>query len=142
MKATATLALCLACIFAASKGFSATDKVYKWTDAKGHTHYAQRPPLDTKTETIRPATGHSEPVKYETPSATTNTQPETNNSNTVAINKFNAERCEKARQNAEVLNTTARIRVKGDDGEYSYLSTEERAQKLDEANQAIKESCK
>jgi hypothetical protein len=51
------------------------------------------------------------------------------------------ERCESARKNSETLKTYARIRIKGDDGEYRYLTPDEQKQKLDEANKAIEESC-
>jgi Domain of unknown function (DUF4124) len=143
MKLTATLALCFACLVTTSQGFAATaDKVYKWTDAKGQTHYAQRPPLGTKTEAIKPDISHSDPVSYAAPAAAEQAKADTKTGSTNALKDIDPERCDLARKNAEALASTARIRVKGDDGKYTYLSPEGRADKIAEFNEIIKESCK
>lgn len=139
MKVTATLTLSLACLFAWSLASAAPEKVYKWTDAKGQTHYGQRPPAGTQTETIKPQTGHSDPVNY---AATPNEKDkEAKKTDAKDAPPKDKERCENARKNSETLKTYARIRIKGDDGEYRYLTPDEQKQKLDEATKAIEESC-
>ncbi len=139
MKFTAILTFSLACLFSWSLASAAPEKVYKWVDAKGQTHYGQRPPAGTQTEVIKPQTGHSEPVNYET-AANTKEKEEKKPEDKAALSK-DPERCDNARKNADTLKTYARIRIKGDDGEYRYLTPDEQQQKLDEANKAIEESC-
>jgi hypothetical protein len=137
MNFTAVLSLSIACLMASSQAFAAAEKVYKWTDAKGQTHYSQHPPFNTETEVIKPPTGHSDPVEYK---VAPETKVEAKAETTVAPPK-DKERCQNARSNAETLKTYARIRVKGDDGEYRFLTPDEQQQKLKEANKAIQESC-
>jgi len=137
MNLTATLTLSFACLLASSSTFAAAEKVYKWTDAKGQTHYSQHPPLDTQTEVIKTQTGHSDPVNYDTGAAAKAEKKE----ETKGAPAKDKERCEVARKNADTLKTYARIRVKGDDGEYRFITPDEQKQKLNEANKAIEESC-
>lgn len=139
MKVTAILTLSLACTFSWSLASAAPEKVYKWVDSKGVTHYDQRPPAGTQTEVIKPQTGHSDPVNYG--AATDPKEKEEKKPEDKAALSKDPERCENARKNAETLKTYARIRVKGDDGEYRYLNPDEHKQKSDEANKAIEESC-
>ena len=139
MKVTATLTLSLICLFTWSLASAAPEKVYKWTDAKGQTHYGQRPPAGTETEVIKPQTGHSDPVNYS--AAPNEKDKEAKKTDAKDAPPKDKERCENARKNSETLKTYARIRIKGDDGEYRYLTPDEQKQKLDEATKAIEESC-
>lgn len=118
---------------------AAPSKVYKWTDSKGQTHYSQHPPANTQTEVIKPQTGHSDPVNYST--SEPKSDKEKSESSPAAAAPKDKERCETARKNVETLKTYARIRIKGEDGEFRYITPDERAQKLAEANKAIEESC-
>lgn len=141
MKVSATLTLSLMLLFIASQTSAAPEKVYKWTDAKGQTHYGQRPPAGTQTEVIKPQTGHSEPVNYEKAPATNDKDDAAKKAAAKDNPLKDKERCEIARKNLDTLKTYARIKIKGDDGEYRYLTPDEQKQKLDEANKAIEESC-
>ena len=139
MKASASLILSLACLLTASLSMAAPEKVYKWTDKKGVTHYGQRPPANTQTELIKPQTGHSDPVTYApAPDATQAADKKTESSEKPLLDQ---ERCTNARKNLETLKTYTRIKMKGDDGEYRYLTPDEQKQKLDEAAKAAEESC-
>lgn len=139
MKISATIILSLSCLFAATMSFAASEKVYKWTDSKGQTHYGQRPPQNTETEVIKPQTGHSDPVTYTTSAPDANK--EVSKAATDSKPLKDPERCASARKNIETLKTYARIKIKGDDGEFRYLTPDEQKQKLDEANKAVSESC-
>lgn len=139
MKVTATLSLSLACLFAWSLATAAPEKVYKWIDEKGRVHYDQRPPAGTQTEVIKPQTGHSDPVNYA--AAPSDKDKDVKKADATGAPPKDKERCENARKNSETLKTYARIRIKGDDGEYRYLTPDEQKQKLDEATKAIQESC-
>lgn len=138
MKFTATLTLGIACFLAANQVSAAKEKFYKWTDAKGQTHYSQHPPANTQAEVVKTETGHSDPVNYGAPA--TEEKKETGKEQIKSTEK-DKERCESARKNAETLKAYARIRIKQDNGEYRFITPEEHKQKLDEANNAIAESC-
>ena len=141
MKPLASLILSLMCILFASAAFAASEKVYKWTDSKGVTHYGQRPPANTDTEVIKPQTGHSDPVAYTgTGASAAAGQTDAKKTETEKPLK-DPERCSQARKNLETLKTYTHIKMKGDDGEYRYLSPDEQKQKLDESAKAVDESC-
>lgn len=139
MNLSAKLILSIACILVSSQASAIAEKVYKWTDEKGQTHYSQHPPFNTQTEVLKTQTGHSDPVDYKATSETKDKVEAKAESNTAPPK--DKERCENARQNIEALKTHARIRIKGDNGEYRYLTPDEHQQKVDEANKAMKESC-
>ena len=141
MKVSASMILSLACLLVASISFAAPEKVYKWTDKRGVTHYGQRPPANTETEVIKPQTGHSDPVTYAPAPNAGAAQTDTNKVQTTEKPLKDPERCSQARQNLETLKTYARIKMKGDDGEYRYLTPDEQKQKLDESAKAVEESC-
>ena len=143
MKVTLTLILSLIGVFASSHALTAAEKVYKWTDEKGLIHYSERPPLGTQTEIVKPEIGHSEPVNYGVPSDD-KAKDEGKVAKKVDDEKRalrDPERCELARKNLDTLKTYARIKIKGDDGEYRFLTPDEQKQKADEATKIIEESC-
>ncbi len=140
MKIFSTLALSLTCyLLIASQSHAAPGKVYKWTDEKGRVHFSERPPLGTQTEVVKPQIGHSEPVNYETaaPEKTKEEKKVVTDKNTLK----DPDRCDAARKNLDTLKTYARIKIKGEDGEYRFLTPEEQQQKTNEATKAIEESC-
>jgi hypothetical protein len=146
MKASLTLFLSITGLLASSYAFTASGKVYKWTDEKGLIHYSERPPLGTQTEIVKPEIGRSEPVNYGAPS---DEKAEKAKEGTKLEKKVDDEksalkdpaRCDSARKNLNVLKTYARIKLKGDDGEYRFLTPDEQKQKADEATKIIEESC-
>ncbi|GGY77413.1 hypothetical protein GCM10011613_22450 [Cellvibrio zantedeschiae] len=139
MSLKCTLSITFIYMLAWNSSFAATEKVYKWTDGKGQVHYSQRPPLNTQTEVVKPQTGHSDPVEYKTappPSTNNEVKPEIQ-----APSLKDKDRCEGARKASDTLKTFARVRIKGENGEYRYLTPDEQQQKIVEANKAIEESC-
>lgn len=139
MNSSAKLILAVTFMLVTSQLFAAPAKVYKWTDAKGQTHYSQHPPMNTQTEIIKPQTGHSDPVEYKTATDTAS-KPDVKVENKPGIMK-DKERCDGARKVADALKTHARVRVPDDNGSFRYLTPDEHQQKANEANEAIKESC-
>lgn len=127
-----TLALC------AGNTFAAKDKVYTWTDAKGVVHYGERPPKDSQAALVKTRTGHSEPPST-SPSnpASQNTTPET----TIANSLKDPERCNVARKNLEVLNSVARIRVPGDDGNMRTLTEKDKINQRTTMQEIIDQAC-
>jgi hypothetical protein len=137
MKYAASLTLSFLCILACEQALATKGKIYKWVDDQGVTHYSANPELNKPAEIIKPKTGHSDPVTYTTPTA-----PVTKAEATAKqASQKDPERCEAARKNQTTLKTFSRIKTKGDDGEYYYLTPEEQKQRLDEAEQTVAESC-
>ncbi|MES2824085.1 MAG: DUF4124 domain-containing protein [Pseudomonadota bacterium] len=132
-----TIPFVISFCFALAFNQAMADKLYKWTDAKGVTHYSQHPAANVKNEVIIPKTGHSDPV---TPTASASTA-NTNSSAAAKASLKDPERCANARKNLDTLKTFARIKVKEENGEFRYLTPDEQKQKIGEANKAIEESC-
>ena len=105
---------------------------YRWTDSVGNPVHSDRPPpAGTNYEVV--STGSSQTRKVSSsegavaPVSDTNKEVEFDGfekSKTEAPAK-NPELCKGAKSNLETLESKARIRIKGDDGEYRYLSKEE-----------------
>jgi Domain of unknown function (DUF4124) len=136
MKQLTSLVLSLMCVLFCQNALAAKGKIYKWVDNQGVTHYSANPELNNPAEIIKPKTGHSDPVTYTAP-----TTPNTKNQTAKQESQKDPERCESARKNQSTLKTFSRIKTKGEDGEYYYLSQDEQQQKLNEAEQAVAESC-
>lgn len=137
MKPMCAIAFCLAGLLIGSPAMAA--KVYKWVDENGVVNFSAHPPKDTQSTVIRPKTGHSEPVTYDTPGQTTQEQPAA--ANTAQQSRKDPERCEISRKNMDVLRTFGRVRVPNEDGSFHYLTEEEQQEKLKTTQQAIDESC-
>ncbi len=134
------LTLSFSCyLLAINHALAAPDKVYKWTDEKGQVHYSERPPLGTQTEVVKPQIGRSDPVSYETVTAEKAKEDKKAGTDKNALK--DPERCDAARKNLDTHKTYARIKFKGDDGQYRFLTPDEQQQKTNEASKAIEESC-
>jgi len=143
MKRLSTLTLC---VFALLIGNPATAaKIFKWVDENGITHFSEHPPKNTASTQIKPKTGHSEPVNYESAKETKAV------SENAAARKAEEElarslkdptRCAAARKNRETLENFGRVRVKNenDDG-FHYLTPDEQQERLRATDKAIEESC-
>ncbi len=140
MKQNLLISIIGACALALSAGgaFAAKDKVYTWTDEKGVVHYGERPPKDSRATLIKTRTGHSEP----TPTPETKPQPAAVSAPSTASTKvIDPERCAIARKNLEVLNTVARIRVPGEDGNMRSLTEEDKATQRIAMQEIIDQAC-
>ena len=139
MKFTTPIILGFSCLLVCTHAFAG--KVYKWTDKDGVTHFGATPPLNTQTEIIKPQTGHSDPVTYATPTPAAGTNsPDTTAKDEKAAFK-DKDRCEQARKNQQSLKTYSHIKVKGDNGEYRFLTPDEQKQKLEETNKVVEQAC-
>ena len=142
MKRLFVLALCMAGLTLASQSFAA--KVYKWVDADGVTHFSEHPPKNTQTEVIKPKTGHSEPVNYESAAPAGDDgaaagQQQADEAMAQALK--DPTRCAAARKNMETLRNFGRVKVKGEDGSFHFLTSEEQQERIQSTQQAIDESC-
>lgn len=138
---------------AASQG-----QMYKWTDDKGIVHYSDSVPENvTNAQPIR-ASGRQPadaPAAQATREQQLNAQkkatkdkeaekagkPATASTEPAAKDKRYEERCEKLRENLNVLQSRGRVREADEKGETRYLTDEEKQQRLDDIQRQIKAFC-
>jgi len=113
-------------------------KVYTWTDDKGVIHYGERPPKDVNAKLVKTRTGHSEPVPQAAPPKPEEAVAETQQQMQRVIDP---ERCELARKNLRTMDGHARIKVPDEQGNLRYLTEQEKAEKRQEMEQIVSESC-
>lgn len=122
---------------------------YRWTDDKGATQFTQQPPAGRPSEFVRTATGTSSKVESDTdsdtaPAAGSEQQPATAKPESGGLEGVPAKdpaKCEQTKSTLGILNSSARIREKGADGEYRYLNPDEIAEQKRLADEAIKIYC-
>lgn len=130
-------------------------EIYKWVDAEGNVHYAQQRPNDADAERLdiqqEPTTtfrsGTNKPVKTEE-TARDSEQPaeepaaqEEKKVETPAEKKQRLAACAKARKALTTMKSVGRIRSKDADGNYSYLSQQQKEAKMKQARDLIKKYC-
>lgn len=138
---------------AASQG-----QMYKWTDDKGVVHYSDSVPENvTNAQPIR--AGGRLPADAPAAQAAREQQlgaqkkaaaekdaekagkPAPASTEPAAKDKRYEERCQKLRENLNVLQNRGRIREADEKGETRYLSDEEKQQRLDDVQRQIKAFC-
>lgn len=125
-------------------------KIYKWTDANGVTHYSSQPHENAAefrvgTAVPEPATEPSAAATPEQPAAEPEPAPAADEQPTYSEREIRAEErrvCEQARRNVATIESRPRIRESGPDGEIRYLSDEERQAKLDQSQTLVDKYCK
>ncbi len=128
-------------------------KVYKWVDQDGVTHYDEQPPANREYTTV--TTYGNAPSGAKAANERLDQQrTEQSEENKKAIDyekekkirdeeaRVLAENCNNAKANLKTMEENARVRVLGDDGQFRYLSEEEKQAQMDQAKDIIKESCK
>lgn len=143
--------ICAAALLALSPALMAAGQTgyYRWTDDKGATQFTQQPPAGRPSEFVRTATGTSSKVEAgaaETGSTTTGTEPQATGEKPASgglegVPDKDPAKCEQTRNTQGILNSSARIREKGPDGEYRYLNPDEIAEQKRLAEEAIKIYC-
>lgn len=141
--AAALLALSPALFAAGQTGY------YRWTDDKGATQFTQQPPPGRPSEFVRTATGTSSKVEAgatDSGSAPTGAEQQAAGEKPASgglegVPAKDPAKCEQTRNTQGILNSSARIREKGADGEYRYLAPEEIAEQKRLAEEAIKIYC-
>lgn len=137
----------------------AANKVYKWVDNEGNTHYSETKPDNQQATTMDmpSAKAPSSPQAEESPQA-----PQTDNAavdedqeadpaakakakaDLAAADRINHQKlCEQAKANRLALNSSVRVaQVDPETGEQVRMSDDERVNALQKADQAIKEHCR
>lgn len=150
-------ALCLGLAIAApitvSTDTHAQSRVYRWTDADGNLVVSDRPPADAsiRYELVSPRTSRPSSPPAPTGSASSGTESSTGGEASDAAPGAagstgpsvvkDPDICAAARSNLNTLETFARIRVRGADGEMRYLDESEKEAQRDEARALIRLHC-
>lgn len=135
-------------IVAASSTVAAKN-YYKWTDANGVTHYSAQKPHNTEVETVAIRGGRTTTSASESENAPTQTQPTSSSqpaessesSNETVEHVKDPVRCDAAKKIIDTISSAPRVQTKDENGELRFLSDQEKSDRLEEAKQAIKESC-
>lgn len=131
-------------------------EIYKWVDAEGNVHYGQQRPNDANAEKLdiqqEPTTtfrsGTKESVKAEETAQDGEQQPaeepaaqEEKKVETPAEKKQRLAACARAKKSLATMKSIGRIRSKDEDGNYSYLSQQQKEAKMKQARDLIKKYC-
>ena len=131
-------------------GYTSTasgETYYRWNDSRGHPVHSDRPPpkgtdyevVSTNTSLIRPVEADSGAVpKKIKPTPANEFDPVEAK---VAVIEKNPEYCARGKENLEIIDTTPRIRMRGDDGEMRIITPEERGIQRQQALKTIKTYC-
>lgn len=127
---------------ASSSAMAACNGGYRWSevkDGKTVTHYTQQPPEGRPSECVQISTGtrsqvnpgeaseEAAPASGAKPAAD-GAKPDNKPKGIQGVPDKDPEKCKQAQDTKSVLDSHARIREKGDDGEYRYLTPEEIAE--------------
>lgn len=149
-RAASTLGIPLLAIALSAPVFA--DEVYKWVDEEGVTHYGERAPADkdySMVKTYGEVPSDAEEAKQRLEQQRTEKKTAQEKSVDYAEQKkiadeqakVRAENCKGAKNNLKAIQENARVRILGEDGEFRYLSEDERQEKLIEAKTMISENC-
>jgi molecular chaperone DnaK (HSP70) len=144
--------LMLALLMCATPGLATGASVYKWTDENGVTHFGDRQPTGGKAEQIkvRPSTGPGSNSKRQSLQERVNAmeeqeQQDQQRRNETAVQEAQRKQreanCATARSNLQIIQSNARIRTEGEDGEIRYLTPEEIEERRQQFEQIAEENC-
>jgi len=125
----------------------AGETYYRWTDDQGNPVHSDRPPpkgvdyevVSTGSSLVRPVESEEGIVPLEAEPRVGNEFEKVDTQET-KIEK-NPAYCQRARDNLNSLDTSARVRLRNDQGEYRYLNEEEKAIQRQQAIDAIAIHC-
>ncbi len=120
---------------------------YRWIDERGNPVHSDRPPpKGVDYEVISTGTSLKRSVEADEGAVPLEIEPRVGNEfeqqrTTPQTVEKNPEFCQRARDNLNSLDTAPRIRMRNEQGEYYYLSDEERAAERKKAIDAIEVHC-
>lgn len=126
--------------------------IYKWVDEEGKVHYSQQKPVNTKTEKIkvnsRPPTPSS---SYKKPTLKNKEDQKAENNKTQQGGKAakkpqvsaqeKAKLCKQAQTNLQALLSRGRVRQRDTEGNVSYMTEEEKQQRIRREQDRVKKNC-
>ncbi len=122
---------------------------YRWLDDRGNPVHSDRPPpegidyevVSTESSLIRQVDAEEGAVPPEVDPKPGNEFKQVNKSAEMQATPKNPEYCKRAQENLNTLNTSARIRLRDDNGEFRFLSEEEKAEQRAKAEEIIELYC-
>lgn len=144
MKTFASLSALIIAImltFAVVASEKTTKVTYKWVDENGITQFTERPPKDRAYEKIIVTSSGGQEVQEVPADEATQEANEEVLDPAAEIQRANDRNCKIARQNMDVLNNIARIRVT-ENGQERILSPEEKADRVKDTQKQIDTFCK
>lgn len=143
--------LMLTLLMAVAPGMAMSASVYKWTDANGITHFGDRQPVGASSETVNVRSGTSTGNGNKRPTAQQrlgelqeqqqeDAEKQKETAVQTARRKQREANCETARENLEVIESNARIRIK-ENGEMRYLTPDEIAEQRNKLEDIATENC-
>lgn len=124
--------------------------VYKWTDENGVTHFGDRQPTGTKSESVDIRTGSSSSggqqrsAQEQVQAIDDAREEQSERANLSAVEEARQKQrkanCETAQSNLNVIDSNARIRVE-DNGEQRYLAPEEIEEQRQKYQQIADDNC-
>lgn len=139
MKCLRLIGCCVAAL-AISQGAIAA-KVYTWKDQNGVVHYGEHPPKDVQARLINARTGHSEPTPAQIAAAQPAPESPTEEQIQQAQSFKDPDRCKVARENLEMLNTVALIKMPNAEGVMVPLTEEDKSQQRIATQKVIDQAC-
>lgn len=142
--------LALAVCIMAIPVLATAQSVYKWTDEEGVTHFGDRQPSGTQSESVSIRTGKQSGSSPASPQQkiqqideqeAENEERESMSAAEEAREKQRAANCETARNNLALIRTGSRIKAQGDDGEERYLSSDEIEEKRAQFEEIAELNC-
>jgi len=127
-------------------------EVYKWIDEEGITHYEEHAPTNkdySLVKTYGEVPSGAEDAKQRLEQQRSDKKMADEKGVDYAKQKkaadqqamVRAENCKGAQNNLKTIQENARVRLLGEDGEFRYLSDEERQQQIDTAKEMIAANC-
>lgn len=141
----------LALLTLTAPSLTSAESVYRWKDDNGVVHFGDREPTGQSAEKVSVKTGkpsgsserQSPQEQVESLEESQAEQARRANESAVdaARRKQREANCQTAQDNLEAINSNARIRMAGDDGEPRYLSPEEIANQKERFQEIADENC-
>ncbi len=127
-------------------------KVYKWVDEEGVTHYDEQAPTGKDYQQITTSGAPpTDSVKAKKNLADSRKQQQLEKEKQLDFEtqkkirdeqaRVRNENCKNAQANLKTLQQNARIRMIGEDGEFHYLSEEDKQKQMDTAQKIIDDNC-
>ncbi len=123
--------------------------IHKWVDEEGNVHYGDAPPVSANTESVRVQSAPSNPGKALPRLGSQETADgDGSGATTAATGSADVPRdqakiaCTQAKEDLAVINRSSRIKLKAADGSTRYLTTEEIAERKEQAEADVKQFCK
>ena len=127
--------------------------VYKWTDKDGNTHYSQKKPTDAQVERMKiappprkDASTYKKPSLGKKDGSDKQSSEQADNESSPTEKKKLAEKqdsdCKAAKSTLKTLLSRGRVRLQDKEGNISYMSDEQKQQRIKREQDFVNKSCK